>query len=153
MKYSHYTKFMLGLAILCILTIVVTVVVFALVAFSIIDTNMVYIPVGLVLFMNITGILSGYIKVEDRKVNMQLITNELIPLVDSSHEKEDALLTSQTKFRGFGKWIVKTAGLVFLKSKSGTKFETLSKRVYMFVHRHIIKPLPLDVVKQLALKA
>lgn len=152
MKYSHYKKFIFGLAILCILTIVVTAVIFTLVAFNIIDVAMVYIPVGLLLVTNLAGILSGNIKVEDKEVNMQVITNELVPVIDSSHEKEDALLTSQTKFGVFGKWIVKTAGSVFLESKSGTRFETLSKRVYLFIHRHIIKPLPLDVVKQLAKK-
>lgn len=153
MKYSHYKIFMFGLAMLCILTIVVTAAVFILVAFQIIDTAMVYIPVGLVLIMNIAGILSGYIKVEDKMVTTQFIDNKSISFMNSSHEKEDALLTSQTKFGSFGKWIVKIAGRVFLESKAGTRFETLSKKVYMFVNRHVIKPLPLDAVKQLAQQA
>lgn len=149
MKYSHYTKFMFGLAILCILTIVVTAVIFALVAFQIIDTAMVYIPVGLLLVTNLAGILSGYIKVKDKPVTMQLIVHE----VDTSHRREDNILNSQTKFGRFGKWIVKISGKIFLKSTSGTRFGTLSKKAYLFIHRHIIKPLPLDVVKQLAQQA
>jgi hypothetical protein len=65
MKYSQYNKFMFGLAILCILTSVVTVVIFTLVAFQIIDTAMVYIPVGLMLVMNLSAILSRFIKIKD----------------------------------------------------------------------------------------
>jgi hypothetical protein len=84
---------------------------------------------------------------------MQLIVHELVNFVDTSHRKEDYLLNSQTKFGRFGKWIVKFSGRVFLKSTSGTRFETFSKKAYLFIHRHIIKPLPLDVVKQLAQQA
>lgn len=150
MKFSHYKNYLLGLAILCILTIVVTMVVFILVAFQIVDTSMVYIPIGLVLVVNLLGILSGYIRLKDNPVNIHFVDNENAIFTGSSHKKGDDLLNSRIKFGKFGKWIVKISGKVFLESKSGTRFEALSKKVYMFINHHIIKPIPLDVVKQLA---
>lgn len=119
-------------------------------AFHAIDVTMVYIPLGLVLVTNTAGILSGYIKIKDEQGAMQFVDKKNVPFTDSSHEKEDALLTSKTKFGNFGKWILKIAGRVFLESKPGTRFEALFKKVYQFIHRHMVKPLPLDVVKQLA---
>jgi len=153
MKYSYYKKSMFVLAILCILAIVVTEVMLVLMALQIIDIVMIYIPVGLLSLTNLAGILSGYIKVKDKSVTMQSIAHEVSPSIDTSHKYEDNLLDSRTKFGWFGKWIVKSTGLVFLKSTSGTRSEDLSKKVYLFVHRHMVKPLPLDVVKQLAQQA
>ena len=149
MKYSHYKNYLLGLAILCILTIVVTMVVFILVAFQIVDTSMVYIPIGLVLVVNLLGILSGYIRMKDNPVNIHFVDNENVLFTGSSYKKEDDLLNSRIKFGKFGKWIVKLSGRFFLEY-TGTRFETLFKKVYMFITRHVIKSLPLDVVKQLA---